>query len=229
MFKPSKRLRKMVKKQGPKSDATVDRRDRLRDALVAAAEDTISKGGLPELRARTLAEKAGCAVGAIYNAVADLDELVLLANLRTLAALERELTAAGADGDGLPTQASAVAQLVRLAHAYLAFAAAHAPRWRALFEHQMPGRDIPNWYRDAQYHLFRHVEEPLRVLQPRATPKRRALLARSLFSAVHGLVRLGLEEKLQAIPVTVLREQISFIVTAIGRGMGDDKITAEAQ
>jgi AcrR family transcriptional regulator len=202
-----------------KADTTAGRRDRLREALVAAAEDTIAKGGLSELRARTLAEKAGCAVGAIYNAVADLDELVLLANMRTLAALEHELTAARDNGDGAMTAESAVAQLVRLAHAYLAFAAANTPRWRALFDHQMPGRDIPEWYRGEQHRLFRHVEEPLRVLQPDATPKRRALLARSLFSAVHGLVRLGLEEKLQAIPVTALREQIAFVITAIGRGM----------
>jgi AcrR family transcriptional regulator len=200
----------------------VGRRDRLREALVAAAEDTIAKGGLSELRARSLAEKAACAVGAIYNAVADLDELVLLANMRTLAALEQELTVARDHGDGAAdTTEAAVAQLVRLAHAYLAFAAAHTPRWRALFDHQMPGRDIPDWYRDEQHRLFRHVEEPLRILQPRANPKRRALLARSLFSAVHGLVRLGLEEKLQAIPVSALREQITFVITAIGRGMPD--------
>ena len=58
---------------------------------MAAAEDTIAKGGLGELRARDLADEAGCAVGAIYNAVEDLDELMLLANMRTLAALEHEL------------------------------------------------------------------------------------------------------------------------------------------
>jgi AcrR family transcriptional regulator len=203
-----------------KTSNTQQRRDRLRTALVLAAEDTIAKGGLQELRARTLAEKAGCAVGAIYNAVADLDELVLLANMRTLAALERDLTAALEAAERISNeQEPAIAQLVRLALAYLAFAVANTPRWRALFDHQMPGRDVPDWYRDEQHRLFRQVEEPLRVLQPRATAKRRALLARSLFSAVHGLVRLGLEEKLQAIPLTVLREQMTYIITTIGRGM----------
>jgi len=172
------------------------------------------------MRARTLAEKAGCAVGAIYNAVEDLDELVLLANMRTLAALERDLTAAREAGDHVSNGVEpAIAQLVRLALAYLAFAAANTPRWRALFDHQMPGRDIPEWYRKEQHRLFRHVEEPLRVLQPHVPLKRRALLARSLFSAVHGLARLGLEEKLQAIPLTVLREQMTYIVTTIARGM----------
>jgi AcrR family transcriptional regulator len=210
----------LVKDQTVKADTTAGRRDRLRDALVAAAEDTIAKAGLGELRARDLAEKAGCAVGAIYNAVEDLDELVLLVNVRTLAALEHELTAAGAgEGGDADTRDAAIAQLVQLAHAYLAFATANGPRWRALFDHRMPGREVPEWYRNEQHRLFRQVEKPLRVLQPDASPKRRALLARSLFSAVHGLVRLGLEEKLQAIPVTALREQITFVITAIGRGM----------
>ena len=208
----------MVKNQPVKADTTAGRRDRLRDALVAAAEDTIAKGGLGEMRARDLAEKAGCAVGAIYNAVEDLDQLVLLVNVRTLAALEHDLTTAQT-GEGADTVDSAIAQLVRLALAYLAFATANGPRWRALFDHRMPGREVPEWYRNEQHRLFRQVEEPLRILQPHATPKRRALLARSLFSAVHGLIRLGLEEKLQAIPVTTIREQLTFIITAVGRGM----------
>jgi hypothetical protein len=40
-----------------------------------------------------------------------------------------------------------------------------------------------------------------------------------LFSAVHGIVMLGLEEKLQAVPSKFLREQVAFIVSAMGRGM----------
>jgi hypothetical protein len=54
---------------------------------------------------------------------------------------------------------------------------------------------------------------------PATTPERRTLLARSLFSAVHGIVVLGLEEKLQLIPLPVLREQVIFLVEAIGRGL----------
>jgi len=57
-------------------------------ALISAAARTIAEQGLSGLKARALADEAGCAVGAIYNVVEDLDELVLLANARTLAALE---------------------------------------------------------------------------------------------------------------------------------------------
>src|SRR5438876_1219356 len=72
----------------------LQRRERLKDSLVAAAEATVARQGLRGLRARALAEEVGCAVGAIYNVVKDLDDLVLLVNSRTLAALERDLAAA---------------------------------------------------------------------------------------------------------------------------------------
>src|SRR4051812_33343794 len=109
------------------------RREKLKDALIDAAERTIERDGLRALRARDLAAEVGCAVGAIYNAVADLDELIYAVNARTLAALEATFTAAGID-----TQPSdgATAQFVRLALAYLDFAVANPARWRAVFGHQ---------------------------------------------------------------------------------------------
>ena len=73
---------------------TVTRREQLREALTDAAARAIADHGLSGLKARALADEAGCAVGAIYNVVADLDELVLLANARTLVALEKALGAA---------------------------------------------------------------------------------------------------------------------------------------
>src|SRR5215467_8175069 len=207
--------------QSDTNNSTEQRRARLRDALVAAAERAIEQQGLATLRARALAQEVGCAVGAIYNVVEDLDDLVLLVNARTLAALERDLIAAD-HADAPPAQGAnaAIARLVRMAIAYLDFAAAHTPRWRMLFEHRMPaGREVPAWYREQQQRLFAYVEELLLELQAQESRVRRALLARSLFSAVHGLVVLGLEEKLQTLPLPVLREQVRFVVTAIGRGM----------
>src|SRR3954467_4934007 len=112
------------------------RRDKLREALIDAAERTIETEGLQALRARDLAAEVGCAVGAIYNAVADLDELVYAVNARTLAALEKTFTAAGAVGTAAPSADGAIAQFVRLALAYTDFADANRPRWRALFGHQ---------------------------------------------------------------------------------------------
>jgi AcrR family transcriptional regulator len=202
------------------------RRDKLRNALVDAAERTIETDGLLALRARDLAAEVGCAVGAIYNAVADLDELIYAVNARTLGALEKTFTAAGNAGSGVQSADSAIAQFVRLALAYTDFAAANRPRWRAIFAHQPPaGREIPMSYMAEQLRLFSYIEQPLQILKPAITRERRALLARSLFSAVHGIVVLGLEEKLQLIPLPVLREQVIFLVEAVGRGLTQQPAT----
>ena len=121
------------------------RREQLKEALVAAAERAIAQEGVAGVKARPLADEVGCAVGAIYNVVADLDELVLLANARTLAALHAALAAAIApDGQGPDW---AIEQLNRLALAYLDFAAAHRRQWQALFDHRLAaGRNPPDWY-----------------------------------------------------------------------------------
>ena len=194
-----------------------ERRRRLRDALIDAAERAIEKDGLRGLKARDLAHEVGCAVGAIYHVVTDLDDLVYAVNARTLAALEDRLTAAGKAGK------DAAGRLVQLALAYLDYAAANTRRWRAVFDHQpMTDRGLPDWYLADQMRLFSYVEAPLKVLQPKADAARRALIARSLVSAVHGIVMLGLEEKLQRIPLPTLREQVTLLARALAKGLEGD-------
>jgi AcrR family transcriptional regulator len=202
---------------------TSERRQQLGDALIRAAERAIGERGLSGLKARDLAQEVGCAVGAIYNVFADLDELVLRANLRTLAKFEAVIEASPAASKrsgGAGRAEAAIADLIRLAEVYLQFASEHRLAWRALFEHRMAGgRPPPDWYMKEQVRLFRYIEEPLRALQPDLGEEGRSLLARSLFSAVHGIVSLGLDEKLLALPIGVLREQVETVVRALGRGL----------
>jgi AcrR family transcriptional regulator len=195
----------------------VARRRKLRDALIEAAERTIETEGLRGMKARDLALRVGCAVGAIYNVFTDLDDLVFAVNALTLEQLEKTLTVAGGSGD---PQADAIRALVQLGHAYTDYAAAHTRRWRALFDHHLQeGREIPTWYRANLHRLFDYIEQPLRKLAPVLADQQRVLLARSLFSAVHGIVLIGLEEKLQSIPLSVLRQQVTAMIEAFARGL----------
>jgi AcrR family transcriptional regulator len=201
---------------------TPERKQNLKMALIAAAERAVAARGLAGLKARSLAAEAGCAVGAIYNVVADLDDLALAVNSRTLAALEEGLTAAAGVHPVKPAVGAerAMGRLIRLAVAYLDFAAANTLRWRALFEHRLPeGKPMPDWYLGEQIRLFGYIEQPLRDLQPGLLPDQLAMLARSLFSAVHGIVTLGLEEKLGVVSLKALRTQTTLIVSAIATGL----------
>jgi len=141
----------------------VARRRKLRDALIGAAERTIAAEGLRGMKARELAFKVGCAVGAIYNVFTDLDDLIFAVNALTLEQLEKTLTVASRDS--ADPQADAIKTLVHLGLAYTDYAASHTQRWRALFDHRLPeGRDIPTWYRANLHRLFDYIEQPLRKL-----------------------------------------------------------------
>ncbi|MGY4303643.1 AcrR family transcriptional regulator [Bradyrhizobium sp. USDA 4369] len=194
---------------------TLERRAKQREALIVAAERGIAAKGLSGLKTRDLAQEIGVANGAVYNLVADVDELVLMVGSRTLARLDAELSAAVSAGPPAPENT-----LVRIAVAYCDFAAHNLELWRALFEHRMAAdKTLPDWAIADQMHLFRHIHQPLATLFPQQTFDEISVTARSLFSAVHGMVALGLEQKLIAVPLALLREQIATMVKAMVSGL----------
>ena len=59
------------------------------------------------------------------------------------------------------------------------------------------------------------------ALLPDLDADARRILARTLFSAVHGIVALGLEEKLVSLPYSDLRDQLAATVRAIATGRAE--------
>jgi hypothetical protein len=82
-----------------------------------------------------------------------------------------------------------------------------------------PGKPVPEWAISEQMDLFRHIYRPLAALFPKRSADELGVTARSLFSAVHGMVLLGLEQKLIAVPVEALRKEIATIVRAMVDGL----------
>ncbi|GGE32970.1 TetR family transcriptional regulator [Agaricicola taiwanensis] len=199
--------------------STVERRERQREALIDAAEAAIAAEGAAGLKARELAREVGCAVGAIYNLVSDMDELVLRVGSRTLARLDEALTAAAME-EPPASLVEASDSLVALALAYCAFARENLQLWRILFEHRIAeGAELPDWSVTDQMILFRHIARPLARLAPGMSEAERAVFARTLFSAVHGVIAIGLEDKLVAVPRRQLESQIETLVRLICAGL----------
>ncbi|WP_420968864.1 TetR/AcrR family transcriptional regulator [Bradyrhizobium sp. B120] len=193
----------------------LERRAKLREALIEAAERAIAAKGLGGLKTRELAQEIGVANGGVYNLVEDVDELILRVGSRTLARLDASLSLAEIRGAAAPRE-----MLVRIAVAYCDFAADNLELWRALFEHRMqPGKPVPEWAITEQMELFRHIYKPLAALFPQRSPAQLGVTARSLFSAVHGMVALGLEHKLIAVPIGALRSEISTLTRAMVDGL----------
>ena len=187
------------------------RRAALRENLVLIAERTISEKGLTALRARDLASEAGCAVGAIYNVFGDLTDLVLTVNARTFHRLGADVAEALAEAPQDPVE-----QLVVMAQAYHKFAADNHLSWRALFDvDRAPGEAAPGWYLEEMGRLFTYISDPLGVIFPNRDPHEHALLTRALFSSVHGIVLLGLDEASAGVPPEDIDRMIGLILRQI--------------
>lgn len=181
----------------------------LRTRLIEAAEAEIAEKGLLGLKARDVTQRAGCALGAIYNAVADLDELVMRVNSRTLERLGIALAPASDAG-------SPEAITLALADAYAVFALENRRLWSALFEHRLPeGVEMPDWHRQDHEVLIARIVAPLRKLRPDLPDAEIRLRVRTLFGAVHGVVHLALQGRLVGVPEPQLRQEVAALVGAL--------------
>lgn len=193
--------------------AAAQRRARLRATLIDAAYELVTTEGLASVQARRVAQMAGCSVGAIYNVFPDLDELILRANARTLAALGASAREAVA---GLAANADVADRVGRLAASYASFAFAHETGWRSLFDYRLTFRKpYPDWYRAAQsdalavlYGLFEGMEN-----------ERRVALVETLWAAVHGVVSTGLDRRLRETSRADVEAGVALLTRLLAAGL----------
>lgn len=181
--------------------------------MLDTARRIISTKGLIFLKVRDVAEAADCSIGSVYNEFGDFDGLILTINRETVQRLTEKLRSI--------SNADARAQLHGLAAGYLEFATQNANLLRSLFEHRMEEdrphpQDILNMVMDA----FALMYTPLFQLLPGRDPAEVALIARTMFSAAHGIISLGLEERMVAVPPEKLHQQLAQFVDAQLVGLG---------
>ena len=189
------------------------KKNRRRALLIEIGRDLIATKGLRSLKVRDVAEAADCSIGSVYNEFGDFDGLILTVNRESVQALTAQLLAVSAEDP--------VRQLHGLAAAYLKFATEHANLLRALFEHRMEDdRPFPEDILLMVMQAFALMHEPMVRIWPDRDPEEVALLARTMFSAVHGIISLGLEERMVAVPPEKLRQQLTQFVDTHLAGIG---------
>jgi AcrR family transcriptional regulator len=165
------------------------------------------------LRARDVTQDAGCALGGLYTAFRDLDELVLHVNSATLGMLEADLVTA------LQGVEDPARQLRILAHGYLEFALGHRNLWAALFDHRLPdGVDAPGWHLEKHMFLIQFIARPLALLNPAMSEEDLRIRALTLFSAVHGIISISLEARFVGIPQGRLESELDEFVSLLAAG-----------
>lgn len=197
---------------------SVAEKEKIMRRIIDTAEQLISEGGLSAFNLRALSNAADVKMGSVYNHFSGgLDEVILLVNSRTIKMLDAVLAKVASESEG---QALAVL-FQRMAVAYLHFSIDYDRRFAALFEHRMSNdAPIPEWHLQEHYALFRHVELPLSTLGLGLSEDDRRVFARTIYSAVHGIVHLGRQGRLIALPVPVIEQQLSMITAVLASGLG---------
>lgn len=168
-------------------------RDELHGLILAKAREIVEQGGPAALTARRVAEAVGYSPGTLYNLFANLDDLVVHLNGRTLAALEEAL-------DRRPLTGNAEADLLAQAEAYMGFVRDNARLWALLFDYRLAeGYELPDWFGEAIRRLLGRVESALAPLFGPGEEARRAEAALVLWTGLHGIAALATGGKLEVV------------------------------
>lgn len=200
----------------PAESASAERRGRQRTEMARLAVDILEEDGLAGLQARRIAERAGCAVGTVYNLYGDLDGVIFAANEETL----REIMAACQSAldqaqDGAPAE-----KLIALANAYAGYALTHPRRFDALFTHRAPlTREFPASFEKMTDDLFALLGATFAAAATRLPEAERRLAARALWASVHGIVTLGLQDRVGLLARDEILPAIERVVRAAARGL----------
>lgn len=157
----------------------------LYELILQAAQDLAENEGLRGLNTRAIAARIGYSPGTLYNHFANLDDLIVHLNARTLEALY------DACGD-VPLASGPEVALRTLARRYIGYVTAHPKLWAAVIEHGLPGAaQTPAWYDAKVMRLLNLAEAALAPLFPPGQDAQRLHSAHVLWSALYGICALG--------------------------------------
>lgn len=196
-------------------------RNEMNERVLDIAQTLLNEGGATNLKARSIAEKAGIAVGSIYNLFGDLDQVHGFVNMRLLDGLAQAGGTAVRDLKEMGVSDTRL-KLLALSKAYLAFVQAHAASWAAMLAFN-PRRMAPEHIStyegrlDALFDIIAGVleEDPDLGLDH----QRCRITARVLWSSVHGIVMNSAGRRQQKRQGEGVWEQIDLLVTTFLRGL----------
>lgn len=184
-----------------------------RATMIEAARSLLVEGGSAALTARAVAERAGTAVGSVYGSFDSLEMLKFEANAVTMRSLRGELLASLR---GAPEGEAPVESLLRLASAYIRFARENRNAWAAMFDQR--AIETPDAIMADVWALFAVIEQVLGGidgLDPADIP----VVAKALWSSVHGMVYLGELQGLGPIGPDDVPGMVETLVRAAVRGL----------
>lgn len=142
-----------------------------------------------ELSLRKIANMVGYVPSTLVNVFGNYNLLLLHAVAQTLDELSSE--AKNVVNQCKDPQMA----LYQLAFCYHDFACRHPYRWQLIFEHNMNGETLPEWQAERIDNMTGMLEGLLRMLDPHRSDKEIIQASRVLWSGVHGITLLSVDDK----------------------------------
>lgn len=163
--------------------------DTLHAQVMAVCDSWLATRPVHDLSLRAIAREVGCAPSTLLKLYGSFHNLLQYVNVETLSRLQYIIS-------NLKTDAPEP-WLRSLAHAYWQFSAEDCFRWQLLFDYPLAdGGELDQRQSGLIEALFVEVETCLRNFQPALGELEARQLGRMLWGSVHGLVQLGLNERL---------------------------------
>lgn len=193
--------------------------DALHEQVMHACDAWLADKPIHALSLRAIAREIGCAPSTLLKLYGSFNNLLQYVNVETLARLQASIISLDANAPEPWLRA--------LAHSYWQFAQNDCYRWQLLFDYPLAQEgELDQRQSDLIEALFTQVESSLKEYQPALDDLEARRLGRTLWGSVHGLVQLGLNERLgywqsQQLKVDELLEQLLSTVLAGLRHLED--------
>lgn len=179
--------------------------EELKTMVLDAAETIVIKEGFQALKVRKIAAEIGYTVGSIYMVFANMADLIVHINSRTLDDIAGQL--------GQVQGGTAEQSIEALARTYLSYTSQNFNRWRMIFEYRMStDAEIPDWYLEKVDNVFARIEAQFAELAPEVAEKPRKRAARALWCGVHGICALSVTGKQDKAGIKDVEEMIILLV-----------------
>ncbi|HGH6024989.1 TPA: TetR/AcrR family transcriptional regulator [Vibrio mimicus] len=169
------------------------RNDHTREELVALTLDRVKQfldtHSYHELSLRKVATMIGYVPSTLVNVFGNYNLLLLHVVAQTLDELAQEAQQA-VKSTPYPKDA-----LYQLAYCYHNFAKRNPYRWQLIFEHNMNGEALPEWQAQRIDNMTSMLEGLLKVIAPLRSEQEVLQASRVLWSGVHGITVLSVDDK----------------------------------
>ncbi|MGZ4969339.1 MAG: TetR/AcrR family transcriptional regulator [Methylobacter sp.] len=182
--------------------------DEIKEMVLEASETIIINEGYHALTVRKIAMEIGYTVGSIYMVFANMADLIMHINANTIDDLSEQMHQAS---NCAPEQ-----HITELAKIYVGFAGRNFNRWTMIFARDT--NNIPEWYQQKIDRIFNRVEAQFTQLSPGRPPQQHKQAARALWSGVHGICALSLNDKLEAVAINAVEDDVVLLVESFIRG-----------